>query len=45
MPDNGVGTNFGVRDRRGDARRAERGVVMGRGQPTPTHQLRVWGEL
>ena len=36
----GVGTNFGVGGRRGEARMAESGGgVLGEGQPTPPHQL------
>jgi len=36
----GVGTNFGVGGRRGEARRAESGGgVLGRGQLAPPHQL------
>jgi len=45
MPESGVGTNFGVGDRRGDARRAERGCGFGEGVANPTHHLRVWGAL
>jgi len=37
---NGVGTNFGVRGRRSEARRPRAGMgFLGRGQPAPPHQL------
>ena len=44
--DIGVGTNFGVGGRRGEAWRAESGVMgfSGRGQPAPPHQLGVLWE-